>query len=89
MYSAIKYIYVLFKVLINFLLENHWFCLFSLFKLNIPLNLPQLPPNTGSPCGIYEDDPVPVRIHDCSLDLTVIADHRGIVCICHHYLYQV
>lgn len=56
--------------------------------LNIPLNLPQLPRNTSSPCGVYEDDPVPLRVHDCSLDLTVIADHRGIVCICHHYLYQ-
>ncbi|KAG8288719.1 hypothetical protein J6590_014008 [Homalodisca vitripennis] len=56
--------------------------------LNIPLNLPQLSPTVTSPCGVYEDDPVPLRIHDCSLDLTIVADHRGVVCICHHYLYQ-
>lgn len=57
-------------------------------QLNIPLNLPQLS-TTVLPCRLYEDDPVPLRVHDCSLDLTIVADHRGIVCICHHYLYQV
>ncbi|XP_054277768.1 protein pigeon [Macrosteles quadrilineatus] len=56
--------------------------------LNIPLNLPQLSPSVSLPCGVYEDDPVPLRVHDCSLDLTIVADHRGVVCICHHYLYQ-
>lgn len=40
-------------------------------------------------CGLYEDDTVPLRIHDCSLDLMVITDSEGLVCICHHYLYQV
>ncbi|GFG36550.1 hypothetical protein Cfor_06172 [Coptotermes formosanus] len=55
--------------------------------LNIPLNLPQLP-KTAVPCGGYEDDPIPLRVHDCSLDLQVVCDPKGVVCICHHYLYQ-
>lgn len=56
--------------------------------LNIPLNLPLLPKTKGTLCSLYEDDPIPLRVHDCSLDLTVVSDPRGIVCICHHYLYQ-
>lgn len=57
--------------------------------LNIPLSLPQLPTsNTGPACGQYEDDPVPLRIHDCSLDLQIVSDSSGVVCICHHYLYK-
>nr|CAD7576688.1 unnamed protein product [Timema californicum] len=56
--------------------------------LNIPLNLPQLPRSGGILCGVYEDDPVPLRVHDCSLDLQVVSDSKGVVCICHHYLYQ-
>ncbi|GLH11423.1 Protein pigeon [Gryllus bimaculatus] len=56
--------------------------------LNIPLNLPQLPNTSSMPCGGYEDDPIPLRIHDCSLDLQVVSDPKGLVCICHHYLYQ-
>ncbi|XP_043275467.1 protein pigeon isoform X2 [Venturia canescens] len=54
--------------------------------LNIPLNLPQLP-STGN-CGTYEDDVIPLRVHDCSLDLIVISDSKGMVCVCHHYLYR-
>lgn len=57
-----------------------------LFQLNIPLNLPQLPGSDH--CGTYEDDVIPLRVHDCSLDLIVISDLRGMVCICHHYLYR-
>lgn len=53
--------------------------------LNIPLNLPHL---TTTVCNLYEDDTVPLRIHNCSLDLMVLTDSSGIVCICHHYLYQ-
>ncbi|XP_012148949.1 gamma-secretase activating protein pigeon isoform X2 [Megachile rotundata] len=54
--------------------------------LNIPLNLPQL--STSSKCGTYEDDVIPLRVHDCSLDLIVISDSKGMVCVCHHYLYR-
>ncbi|XP_013191989.1 protein pigeon [Amyelois transitella] len=57
--------------------------------LNIPLNLPHVPSSSeGAACGAYEDDPVPLRIHDCSLDLQIVCDQRGILCICHHYLYK-
>lgn len=61
-----------------------FFCYFT--QLNIPLNLPQLP-TTGN-CGTYEDDVIPLRVHDCSLDLIVISDWKGMVCVCHHYLYR-
>lgn len=54
--------------------------------LNIPLNLPQLA--TTSNCGTYEDDVIPLRVHDCSLDLIVVSDSKGMVCVCHHYLYR-
>lgn len=58
------------------------------FQLNIPLNLPYASTlnNSGN---LYEDDAVPLRIHDCSLDLIVVTNEDGFVCICHHYLYQV
>ncbi|GBP54670.1 Protein pigeon [Eumeta japonica] len=59
------------------------------FKLNIPLSLPQLPcAGAGSSCGQYEDDPTPLRVHDCSLDLQIVCEPNGVVCICHHYLYK-
>ncbi|XP_076752498.1 gamma-secretase activating protein pigeon isoform X2 [Xylocopa sonorina] len=54
--------------------------------LNIPLNLPQL--SIFSNCGTYEDDVIPLRVHDCSLDLIVVTDSKGMVCVCHHYLYR-
>ncbi|KAL3289631.1 hypothetical protein HHI36_023041 [Cryptolaemus montrouzieri] len=55
--------------------------------LNIPLNLPHVSTLNNS-CNLYEDDAVPLRIHDCSLDLIVVTNEDGFVCICHHYLYQ-
>ncbi|XP_020282693.1 protein pigeon isoform X2 [Pseudomyrmex gracilis] len=54
--------------------------------LNIPLNLPLLSPSSS--CGTYEDDVIPLRVHDCSLDLIVVSDSKGMVCVCHYYLYR-
>ncbi|XP_050680642.1 protein pigeon isoform X2 [Leptidea sinapis] len=58
--------------------------------LNIPLSLPHVPGahGAGAACGSYEDDPVPLRVHDCSLDLYIVCDPRGLLCVCHHYLYK-
>lgn len=44
--------------------------------------------STSSNCGTYEDDVIPLRVHDCSLDLIVVSDSKGMVCVCHHYLYR-
>ncbi|XP_060536841.1 protein pigeon [Cylas formicarius] len=55
--------------------------------LNIPLNLPRASAFSNN-CNIYEDDVLPLRIHDCTLDLIVITDSKGFFCVCHHYLYQ-
>ncbi|KAF5284324.1 hypothetical protein FQA39_LY04617 [Lamprigera yunnana] len=55
--------------------------------LNIPLNLPHLS-SVSATCDIYEDDTIPLRIHNCSLDLMVLTDSEGFICVCHHYLYQ-
>ncbi|KAK9890377.1 hypothetical protein WA026_010470 [Henosepilachna vigintioctopunctata] len=55
--------------------------------LNIPLNLPHAS-TVNNTCNLYEDDAIPLRIHDCSLDLIVVTNEDGFVCICHHYLYQ-
>ncbi|KAK5644560.1 hypothetical protein RI129_005860 [Pyrocoelia pectoralis] len=55
--------------------------------LNIPLNLPHLN-SISAMCSVYEDDTVPLRIHNCSLDLMVLTDSEGFICVCHHYLYQ-
>ncbi|XP_026731538.1 protein pigeon [Trichoplusia ni] len=57
--------------------------------LNIPLSLPHVSSSgEGAACGAYEDDPIPLRVHDCSLDLQIVCDQRGVLCICHHYLYK-
>ncbi|CAK1601618.1 unnamed protein product [Parnassius mnemosyne] len=55
--------------------------------LNIPLSLGQAA-GAGSACGSYEDDPLPLRVHDCGLDLHIVCDARGLLAICHHYLYK-
>lgn len=57
--------------------------------LNIPLSLPHVSSSgEGAACGAYEDDPIPLRVHDCSLDLQIVCDQKGVLCICHHYLYK-
>ena len=65
------------------------------FQFNIPLNLPAQPKSrptgTAQTSTSYEDDFIPLRVRDGSLDLSVVTDPAGsgVVCICHHYLYQV
>lgn len=49
------------------------------------MNLPNVPDTQV----MYEDDTIPLRIHDSSLNLVIVSNENGMLFVCHYYLYQV
>lgn len=50
------------------------------------MNLPNIPLTSSVP--VYEDDTIPLRIHDSSLNLIIVTDELGMLFVCHYCIYQ-